>query len=103
MQDPRPREAAFAILSAMAILGLIDNFVVHIAERGSLWQFHALRSAMALVLLAAFAALAGHDLRPQRAMRVAVRGLPISTSMVLCFGSLAFLPPGQAAAGGGAA
>ena len=42
---------AVMILMAMALMGLVDNFVVVIAETTGLWQFQVIRSAMALALL----------------------------------------------------
>ena len=60
------------IVAGMVVIGYIDNFVRVIAEGVSVWQFHLLRTALALPLLA-LAAGFGLRLRPLRPLRVAVR------------------------------
>ena len=72
----------------MVVIGCIDNFVRVIAADISVWQFHALRSAMALPPTALMAP-AGLRLRPLRPGRVAVRSAAQAASMLLYFGSLA--------------
>ena len=47
------RFGAAMIVGGMAVIGFTDNFVRVIAEDAGLWQFHLLRSAMALPLLGA--------------------------------------------------
>jgi len=95
----RPARAAAAILAAMALLGLIDNFVPLIAAEAGLWQFHATRSAMALAALGAGAAVFGWRLRPRRWRGVLARSAAIAVAMTLYFGCLAMLPTGQVVAG----
>jgi drug/metabolite transporter (DMT)-like permease len=97
--EDRTGAAAAAILAAMALIGFIDNFVPAIAEEGGLWQFHAMRSAMALALLGGVAALLGWRLRPRRWGAVLARSAFITGAMTLYFASLAVLPIGQAVAG----
>lgn len=87
------------VLLAMALIGYIDNFVRVIAEDGGLWQFHLLRSLMALPILGAAALLTGWRLRPLRPARVAARSLFNGGAMFLYFGCLALLPIGQVVAG----
>ena len=41
------RQGAALILGGMCVIGLIDNFVVELGRVGGLWQFHAMRAAMA--------------------------------------------------------
>ncbi len=57
---------AALILGGMAVLGITDNFVRLISDAAGLWQFHLLRSAMALPMLALAAAALGLALRPRR-------------------------------------
>jgi drug/metabolite transporter (DMT)-like permease len=89
---------AALIVAGMAVIGFTDNLVRVIAEEVSVWQFHLVRTAMALPLLAAAAGF-GLRLRPERAGRVAVRSGVQAAAMFLYFGSLAFMPIAQAGAG----
>lgn len=91
--------AAILVLAAMALLGFVDNYVKVIAEGSGLWQFHLMRSLMALPLIAAAGLAFGLALRPRRLGRVLVRSSANSLAMVLYFGALAFLPIGQVVAG----
>ena len=73
MTDGLGRAAAM-LLTAMAIFGLVDNAVPLIAEEAGLWQFHAARSVLALLVLAAVAGVIGRvpmALRPGRSRRAA--------------------------------
>ncbi len=89
---------AALILGAMALLGVTDNFVRIIADDAGLWQFHLLRSAMALPMLGVFALVAGVALRPKRPGAVAVRSLIQTAAMLLYFGALPTMPVAQVAA-----
>lgn len=91
--------AAGAVLAGMAIFGLVDNFIPLITDDIGLWQFHALRSAIALPLLIAIGVLAGLRLAVQSWRAVILRSLLTGSAMVVYFGCLAFLPIGQVAAG----
>ena len=95
----QPLKAALCILSAMAMLGCIDNFVYRISEEIGLWQMQAVRSALALVLIGVLSALGYGTLRPKRLSTAALRSAFVATSMLLYFGSLAFLPIAQSLAG----
>ncbi|APE45285.1 transporter [Sulfitobacter alexandrii] len=83
----------------MATLGLTDNFVPHISERGSLWQFHFVRSLMAMAVMLAVAAVGLGSLRPRRPWAVAGRSLFQAGSMLIYFGCLSVLPIGVVVAG----
>lgn len=91
--------AALCAVSGMAALGLTDNFVPFITERGSLWQFHFLRGLMAVAILMVLAALGFGILRPRRFWAVAGRSLFQAGAMLIYFGCLAFLPIGVVVAG----
>ncbi|PKP73749.1 MAG: EamA/RhaT family transporter [Alphaproteobacteria bacterium HGW-Alphaproteobacteria-6] len=101
--DPRPESrtlaAAGLILVFATLIGFTDNFVRVIAEDGGLWQFHAIRTAMAIPLLIAAAPLFGLRLRPRRPGAVALRSAVHGLAMVIYFGCLAFLPVAIVAAG----
>lgn len=91
--------AAGLILVAMAIIGVIDNLVVVIAEYAGLWQFHVTRSVFAIPLVVAAAFALRQSLRPVSVRAVALRSGLITCSMLLYFGSLAFRPIAEVAAG----
>jgi drug/metabolite transporter (DMT)-like permease len=95
--DPTLRGAAL-IVAGMVVIGFADNFVRVIAGEISVWQFHFLRTAMVLPLLA-LAAGRGLPLRPVRSGRVAVRSAVQAASMLLYFGALGFMPIAQVGAG----
>lgn len=83
----------------MAIIGFIDNYVRLIAEDAGLWQFHFVRSLMALALIFAVAPLLKRRLRPKRWGPVALRSGLNATSILLYFGAVASLPIATAGAG----
>lgn len=91
--------AAGFILGYAVIIGFTDNYVRVIATEAGLWQFHATRSAMAVVLLAMAAPILGLRLRPVRWRGVAGRSLLHGLAMLIYFGALAFLPVAIVAAG----
>ena len=51
----------FFMVTGMAILGVIDNFMKFIAVEISLWQFHFVRSLIAVPVIVVF----GWDLNPK--------------------------------------
>jgi drug/metabolite transporter (DMT)-like permease len=89
---------AALILGGVTILGVTDNFVRFVAEDAGLWQFHLVRSAMALALLLAVGAMLGLRVVPRRPGRVAVRSLCNAGAMLLYFGALPMMPIAQAGA-----
>jgi len=95
----RPGTAALTVLAGMACLGLTDNFVPYLTDRGSLWQFHMLRGVMALGLMGAFAVLGFGRLRPKRLAAVVGRSVFTAGAMLIYFGCLAVLPIGVVVAG----
>lgn len=91
--------AALLMLAAMLIIGLIDNYIVVIAESVSLWQFHATRSAINMSVLGAIAVFGGAQIMPRRWGPVLLRSGLFTGSMLIYFGCLAFLPISQVVAG----
>lgn len=91
--------AAAHVLAAVALLGLVDNFIRLVAAEAGLWQFHLTRSAMVAVLLAAGMAVFGWRLRPRHWGWVATRSFFLSASMVVYFAAIALMPIAQVAAG----
>lgn len=92
-------QAAAHVVGAVALLGLIDNFVRVIAEEAGLWQFHLVRSAMVAVLLALGVRVYRWRLRPRHWGWVSVRSAALSGAMMLYFSSIAVMPIAQVAAG----
>jgi len=95
----RTLTAAVAILIYALLIGFTDNFVRIIAVEAGLWQFHAVRAVMALILLKLAALAVGLDLRPARVGPVVARSVIHASAMLIYFGCLAFLPVAQVAAG----
>ena len=98
-QVVKPGLAAVSILGGMAALGLTDNLVPFISERGSLWQFHFVRSIMVLALLGVVVALGFGRLRPKRPWGVFGRSVFQAGAMLIYFGCLSVLPIGVVVAG----
>lgn len=94
-----PTRAALSILAGMALLGLSDNFTLHITDASSLWQFHLLRSLAALLVMMAIVLLGLGVIRPKRFWPVAARSAIQGVSMLIYFGCLAILPVGLVVAG----
>ncbi|PZQ95870.1 MAG: EamA/RhaT family transporter [Cereibacter sphaeroides] len=95
----RTLAAAGLVLVYASIIGFTDNFVRVVAAEVGLWQFHATRSIIALVLLGVAGVIIGLRLRPVNAGAVAGRSAIHGIAMLIYFGSLAFLPVAQVAAG----
>jgi drug/metabolite transporter (DMT)-like permease len=95
----RPGVAAVSVLAGMFSLGLTDNFVPYISERGSLWQFHMVRSVMGLAILGGIVLLGLGVWRPQRAMAVIGRSFFQAGAMLIYFGCLSVMPIGVVVAG----
>lgn len=95
----RPIAAAISMLSAMCIIGFIDNFVTVISQSLGLWQLHAMRSTFMAPLLVAMSLLGLGVMRPNNWRPVLARAVVLSTSMMLYFGSLGLMPIAQALAG----
>lgn len=95
----RTQAALVAVLGYAAIIGFTDNFVRTVAEEGGLWQFHALRTAMAAALFWIGARLFGLRLRPVNWRPLVARSVIHAVAMLIYFGCLAFLTVAQTAAG----
>lgn len=98
---PRNRTllAAGCILVYAFVVTYADNYIRIIAAEAGLWQFHATRTVFAAGILAALAPVLGLRLRPLRPGAVAARSLIHGCSMVIYFGSLAFLSVAETLAG----
>ena len=89
----------FFMVTGMAILGIIDNFMKFIAVEISLWQFHFVRSFIAVPVIVIFGLLAGWDLKPKRLWPVLGRNMFLTGAMFVYFGCLGFFPIAAVAAG----
>ncbi|WP_254444593.1 DMT family transporter [Ruegeria arenilitoris] len=95
----RPLAAAAYMICAMAIIGVIDNFIAPLSQHIGLWQFHLIRTLFALPLVAMFSLLGLGTLFPNRFWAVALRSLLVAISMLFYFSALAMMPIAQALAG----
>jgi drug/metabolite transporter (DMT)-like permease len=99
MTQDRTLAATGLICGYALMIGFTDNYVRVIAAEAGLWQFHATRTAMALVMLGVAALGFGLRLRPVNLRAVLARSAIHGASMVIYFGALAFLPVALVAAG----
>lgn len=97
--DNRPVAAAVSILGAMAVIGFIDSFVVVIAAEAGVWQFHFVRSLMALPMILVVGWMGLGHVRPVNRAGVIGRSATLTVSMMLYFASLGALPIAQVVAG----
>ena len=93
------QSGALLVLTGMAIIGLVDNFIIEVAKYSGLWQFHFLRALMALPMLIVIGRFLGQDILPQRWWAVGLRSLLLASSMMLYFGSIPVMPISLAIAG----
>lgn len=98
-KETLPFLASVLMVSAMAILGVIDNVVILLAETIGLWQFHFSRAVLMLPLIVGLSLLGFGTLRAKRLGAVLLRSVLIATAMLFYFASLAMMPIAQALAG----
>jgi len=91
--------ATAAVLGYAVLIGYTDNYVRVIAAEAGLWQFHATRSALAVVLFVLAAPVMGLRLWPAKMGAVVARSAVHGLAMLVYFGCLAFLTVAQVAAG----
>ncbi|WP_300072421.1 DMT family transporter [uncultured Ruegeria sp.] len=94
-----PILASVLMVSAMAIIGVIDNVVILLADAIGLWQFHLSRALLMLPLIAGLSLFGLGGLRPKRLGPVILRSVLITMAMLFYFASLAMMPIAQALAG----
>ena len=99
MQHDRPLLAAAFMICAMAVIGVIDNFIAPLSRHIGLWQFHLMRASIAWPLVAVLPLLGLGGLMPMRFWAVALRSLLVGISMLFYFSALAMMPIAQALAG----
>ena len=87
------------IVSGMMLIGFIDNFVQVFANYAGLWQFHLVRSVIAIPAIFVVARIAGAGLKPISWRGSMLRTALITASMLLYFGSLPMAPIAQVGAG----
>lgn len=99
MTDDKNLQAAALALAGSAILGLTDNFVASVAEESGLWQFHVIRTLLALPFLILLGRGMGFSVRPKRLGPFALRSAVVSAGLMLYFAALGTVPVAQAGAG----
>jgi drug/metabolite transporter (DMT)-like permease len=92
---------ALWIVFGTLLIAVSDNFVTGVSREMGLWQFHMLRSAMVLpvVALAALAVGQSRSLRPLAPRAVIARSLFSMTGLMMYFAALPAIGIAQAAAG----
>ncbi len=75
------------ITSGMLILAITDNYVRFISEDIGLWQFHLIRSLIAVPAMILFANLRSYDFWPKNLKLVALRTAILVLAMFIYFGS----------------
>ena len=100
-QNPKinGRSAATTMVAAMAVIGVIDNYIAVISQDVSIWQFMIVRGAFALPIIIMLSFFGLGTMRPIRTWAVGIRSLLIAISMLFYFGSLSFMPIAQGLAG----
>lgn len=94
-----PLKAAMSMVAAMAIIGVIDNFIPRLAVEIGLWQFHMIRALIAIPLIVAMSWLGLGTLAPHRLWAVALRSSLVAIAMLFYFSALALMSIAQALAG----
>ena len=97
--ENRTLAAAGLIFIYAMVIGYTDNYVKVIAAEAGLWQFHFIRTLMAMALLGLAVVPLGLRLRPVNLRAVVARSAIHGLAMVIYFGALAFLPVALVAAG----
>ena len=95
----RTLAAAGLILVYALIIGYTDNYVRVIAAEAGLWQFHFVRTCMAMALLGLFVLIFKRRIRPINLRAVVARSFIHGGAMIIYFGALGFLPVALVAAG----
>ena len=93
------RSAATTMVAAMAVIGVIDNYIAIISRDVSIWQFMLIRGAIALPFITILSFFGLGTMRPVRTWAVGLRSLFVAISMLFYFGSLSFMPIAQGLAG----
>ena len=93
--------APVAISTAMLIFAVSDNFIGLVAEQMSVWQYHAMRSALILPVMVLTIALIGQfrSIWPRRPAAVLSRAFFAITALVLYFAAIPAVGVSLAAAG----
>jgi len=91
--------AGILVVTAMSMIGLVDNFIKYIGDDGGVWQFHASRSLIICMILIFFSRIYQLSLRPKKILPVAIRSFFGASSMIIYFSSLSIIPIAEAGAG----
>ncbi len=80
------------LISAMSVIGLIDNFIRFIAADAGVWQFFLFRAVMACLIISGYLAWRKRTLRPQRLRWVALRSVLMASAILIYFVAVSFMP-----------
>ena len=99
MQDDSNIKGGLFIALGMLLLAIADNYIRFVTETIGLWQFHLTRSLIAVPILIYTVNIQGGRIFPHNFKLVFLRTLFMIFAMLIYFGSLAFFPISQVAAG----
>lgn len=93
--------AALSITAGTLVLAVSDNFIAEVATRMSVWQYHVMRSAMVMPLIAAvmLAIGQGPTLWPRRPGAVLARSAFSAVALLVYFAAIPAVSVSMAAAG----
>ncbi len=86
------------IVGSMSVIGLVDNFIRHIAAEAGIWQFYLLRAILAVAIIAIYCAWKKQSMMPKRFWAVALRSIAAASAILIYFGSLSVMQIAEAGA-----
>jgi len=96
---PPEIQGGLLIILAFVIIGPNDILVPIISKESSLWQFHFCRSLIVLTIISIIIIMGRKKIKILSWKAVVIRSLLYTTSMIIYFGSLSFLPIAVVGAG----
>jgi len=86
------------LVGAMAIIGLIDNFIRFVAQEGGVWQFYLFRAVFASFIICVYLIARNRTLRPRSWRWVALRSCLMASAILIYFIGISVMPIAEAGA-----
>ncbi len=86
------------LVGAMAIIGLIDNFIRFIAQEGGVWQFYLFRAILTCSIISVYLMVKNRSLRPRNWRWVVIRSLLTAAAILIYFIAISVMPIAEAGA-----
>ncbi len=80
------------LIGSMSIIGLVDNFILFIADEGGVWQFYLMRAMIACLMISGYLVYRKHQLRANHFWWVALRSMLMAIAVLIYFIAISFLP-----------